>query len=794
MSDILCELKKRRLFFDGATGTVLEKWGLLSGASPDECSLTHPDKLTELHRAYLDAGCDIIKTDTFGVNSLKYENYREYIAAALRCARDAVSACKKGFVALDIGPTGHLLKPLGDLSFEDAVRTFSDTVRAAVECGGADLILIETMSDCAETKAALLAAKECSSLPVFVTNVYDAGGKLMIGADPAAMIAMLESMGADAVGMNCSLGPDAMLNMIGEFLENASVPVIVNPNAGLPYTDGGRTLYKTDAKEFSDIMVKMASMGVSVLGGCCGTDPEYIRLTAEKTKDIPYVYPSPKNTTVVSSYTHAVRIGDAPVLIGERINPTGKARLKEALRNGDMGYILNEAISQADAGVQILDVNVGLPEIDETAVMHRAVTEIQAVTDTVLQLDSSDPAVLEKAMRAYIGKPLINSVNGKAESMDAVFPLVKKYGGAVIALTLDENGIPDSAEGRAAIARKITERAARYGIGAKDIIVDPLALTVSSDQRSAAVTLEAVRLIHSAGLHTSLGVSNISFGLPSREKVNSTFFAAALEAGLDCAIMNPFDRRMTDVYYAYRLLHGLDPSCADYIAYAEANPSAVAVPAAQGQKKGEDGGEMSLCRSIVRGMSAEAAAFARELVKSTAALELINGEIIPALNEIGKAFEEKRAYLPQLLMSAEAASAAFDVLKSSIPPAESANERSFVIATVRGDIHDIGKNIVKVIMESYGFRVYDLGRDVPPEKVLECVRETSCRLVGLSALMTTTVPAMEETIRLLRENVPEVCTVVGGAVLNQDYADMIGADFYAADAMDTVRFAEKYYS
>ncbi len=786
MSNLREIIKTKRLYCDGGTGTVLQSMGLPTGTPPEKWNIEHPERITELHKRYLDAGCNIITTNTFGVNRDKYENFEELIEKAIACAKSAVQGRECAFVAFDIGPTGRLLKPLGDLDFEEAVSIFAANVKVAAR-SGADLILIETMNDSYETKAAVLAAKENCDLPVFVTNVYDESGKLMTGATPEAMIAMLESMGVDALGMNCSLGPDMMLPLIDRFRENASVPIIVNPNAGLPVVVDGKTAYNINEEQFAAYMKDMAKLGACILGGCCGTTPDYMKKMIEATECVEYRIPDFKTKTVVSSYTHAVEIGKTPTLIGERINPTGKAKLKEALRENNMTYILNEAIRQEEAGVHILDVNTGLPEIDEAEMLKAATEAIQAVTDVPLQLDSNDSEALEGAMRIYNGKPLVNSVNGKKESMESIFPLVKKYGGAVIALTIDEDGIPETAEGRKAVAERIVNKAAEYGIDKKDIIVDPLALTVSSDQTGALVTMEAIKLIKEMGLCTSLGVSNISFGLPMREKINSAFFAQALQCGLDCAIMNPFAGGMMDVYYSHRVLHNMDTACTEYIGYANS-----AEPV---QTKAPDGSEdkTDLHRAVVKGIKEQAVTAARLLLETENPLDVINERIIPALNEIGVAFEEKRAYLPQLLMSAEAASAAFDEIKAKMPDKGGESRGEVILATVKGDIHDIGKNIVKVLLESYGFTVYDLGRDVSAETVLDKVKATGCHFVGLSALMTTTVPAMAETIGLLHSQIPETKIIVGGAVLNQEYADMINADFYAADAMETVHLAEKYY-
>ncbi len=776
------KITEKRYYFDGGTGTVLQAMGLPAGEAPESWNLTHPEKITALHAAYLDAGANIIKSNTFGINRDKYENYEELIAAAMDCAKAAVEGREDAYIAFDVGPTGRLLEPLGDLPFEEAVALFAANMKLAQKYG-ADLILIETMNDSYETKAAVLAAKEQTDLPIFVTNVYDGSGKLMTGADPRAMIALLEGLGVDAVGMNCSLGPAQMIRLVEQFATHTSLPIIVNPNAGLPEVQDGKTVFNVSAEEFASAMEEIAKKGGCILGGCCGTTPDYIRAMRQKTDPIPYAVPTPKNKTVVSSYTHAVEIGAKPILIGERINPTGKPKLKEALRNEDLNYLLTEGIRQADAGVQILDVNVGLPEIDEEMMMKKTVAALQAVVDLPLQLDTANPGVLEKAMRIYNGKPLINSVNGEPASMDAVFPLVQKYGGSIIALTMDQSGIPATAEARLAVARRIAARAAEYGIGKKDLIVDPLALTVSSDPESAKVTLKALRLLREDGFYTSLGVSNISFGLPAREKINTAFFTSAMENGLNCAIMNPFSVGMMDAWYAFRTLHGMDPACRDYIAYADRSAPVTAAATEA----------VTLRYAVLKGMKEEAALAADLALQSREPLAIINEEIIPALNEIGAAFEQKKAYLPQLLMSADAANAAFEKVKAKMPAAAESG-KTILLATVKGDIHDIGKNIVRVLLESYGFKIFDLGRDVDPEQVVSAALRHQCPLVGLSALMTTTVPAMAETVRLLHEADPSIRVMVGGAVLTPDYAQDIHADYYGKDAMDAVRIAKNFYS
>lgn len=818
--DVRTYLKENIVYLDGGMGTLLQAQGLKPGEHPERWNLSHPDAITAIHRAYYDAGSNVVSTNTFGANLLKFpeEELEEIVAAAFRnvkAAREQSTGMQEKFIALDLGPTGKLLKPLGDLDFEDAVAVFAKTVQLGVKYG-AELILIETMNDSYETKAALLAAKENSTLPVLVSNAYGEDGKLMTGATPAAMVAMLEGMGADALGANCSLGPKQLRGVAEELLRYASVPVLLKPNAGLPREEGGKTVFDVMPEEFAGELETLMRKGLRVVGGCCGTTPEYIKAVTEKTAGMQPVALSEKQITMVSSYTHAVAFADAPVLIGERINPTGKKRLKQALKENDMDYILSEGVAQQEKGVHILDVNVGLPEIDEVKMLETAVCELQAILDLPLQIDTADITAMEAALRRYNGKAMINSVNGKQESMEAVFPLVKKYGGLVVALTLDEDGIPATAEGRVKIAEKILKTAAEYGIDKKNIIFDTLAMTISADNQAAVATLRALKTIkQELGCHTSLGVSNVSFGLPNRDAVNGTFFALALENGLSAAIMNPHSADMMKTYYTYKALKGMDENCAAYIEAAElfapvvavgsgaavsngaaGNGNAKAVNAAGGTATGVGSngtGNSELQYAVVKGMKERAAELTKKLLGEKAPLDIVNGEIIPALNIVGVGFEEKKMYLPQLLMSAEAAKSAFEVIKQQLAGKEkTAGKAVFVIATVKGDIHDIGKNIVKLLLENYGYDVVDLGKDVPPETVVEKVIELHAPFAGLSALMTTTVPAMEETIKLIKEKAPWCKTVVGGAVLTQEYADRIGADKYAKDAMEAVRYAETY--
>lgn len=787
-------LKSNNVFFDGGMGTLLQAKGLQAGELPERWNLSHPQIIQEIHRDYYNAGSHVVTTNTFGANALKFsaEELESIIQAAIenaRIAQEQSAGQQPKFIALDIGPSGKLLKPLGDLDFEDAVELFAKTVRLGAKYG-ADLILIETMNDCYETKAALLAAKENSTLPVLVSNAYGEDGKLMTGATPEAMVAMLEGMGADAIGANCSLGPKQLSAVVEQLLECASVPVLMQANAGLPKLQGNTTVFDVKEKSFAEETAALMQKGLRIAGGCCGTTPSYIHKLVETAQNIEIKPISAKNKTVVSSYTHAVEFGKEPILIGERINPTGKKRFKQALVEGDMDYLLGEGVTQQEKGVHLLDVNVGLPEIDEAKMLKAAVCELQAVSNLPLQIDTADPRAMERALRCYNGKALINSVNGKKESMEAIFPLVKKYGGAVIALTLDEQGIPATAEGRLKIAKKILETAEAYGIDKKDLIFDPLAMTVSADQNAAKITLETVHRIRTElGCHTSLGVSNISFGLPNRDAVNGVFFAMALQNGLSAAIMNPYSAEMMKTYYAYRALNGLDENCADYINSAEQWIPAAAAAAAPAPTKEE--ARPALQQAIIKGFKEKAAQQTKELLSAVAPLELVNNEIIPALNIVGEGFEKKTVYLPQLLMSAEAAKAAFEEIKGHMAGGEkAAGKGPIILATVQGDIHDIGKNIVKLLLENYGFDVLDLGKDVPPQAVVERVIELRAKIVGLSALMTTTVPAMEETIRLLNEQAPWCKIVVGGAVLTKEYAKKMNADFYAKDAMETVRFAE----
>ncbi len=764
-------------FFDGSMGTMLQGMGLGAGELPELLNITDSEKVLSVHRAYAAAGSEYITTNTFGANRLKIENPAEVIKAGVRLAK---STGKK--VALDIGPTGKLLKPMGELDFEEAIDIFAEMINAGKD--GSDVVLIETMSDTYEIKAAVLAAKENCDLPVFVTMIYDEKGRLLTGADVETAVAMLEGLGVDAIGFNCGLGPAETLPLVEEIRKYTSLPIIVQPNAGLPESVNGRTVYNVSPDDFAAQMKKAAEIGVSYLGGCCGTTPEHIKKMIDTCIDIPASVPEKKNFTLVSSYSQTVEIGKKPVIIGERINPTGKKLFKEALRRNDIDYIIKEGMKQTEAGAHILDVNVGLPEIDEVQMMETVVKGLQGVIPAPLQIDTSDTTALERALRIYNGKPMINSVNGKEENMKQVFPLAKKYGGVVVCLCLDESGIPQTAQGRIEIAKKIVDTAAKYGIDKKDLIVDALTMTISTDSSNGEETLKAVNYIRNTlGINTVLGVSNISFGLPKRDAVNTAFFTLALQSGLSAGIINPNSQSMMNAYYSFNALKGLDENCTEYI-------ESVTVP----EQTASTGGETTLHTAIVKGIKEDAARCAAELLKTNDSLDVINQYIIPALDEVGDGFEHNRIFLPQLLMSADSAKAAFDVIKEKmiLSGKKEENGDKIVIATVHGDIHDIGKNIVKVLLSNYGFDVIDLGKDVPEEEVLRAVQENDVKLVGLSALMTTTVPAMEKTIQLLHENT-DAKVVVGGAVLTQSYADMIHADWYGKDAMETVRIAQTFF-
>lgn len=781
------EIGKRILFFDGGMGTLLQEQGLQAGELPETWNLKNPEPIIQIHKAYLAAGADIILANTFGANRFKYgEDLEKIVTAGVANAKKAVAESgKKAYVALDIGSTGKLLKPMGTLDFEEAVGVFAEIIRVG-EKAGADLILIETMSDTYELKAAVLAAKENSTLPIMATVIFDESKKMLTGASPQVVVSLLEGLGVDALGINCGLGPKQMKEIVKELLKYASIPVIVNPNAGLPRSENGKTVFDVGAEEFAEDMEEIVTMGAWFAGGCCGTTPAHIQAMVEKCKEITPVPIAPKNYTFVTSYSTAVELGGRPVIIGERINPTGKSKFKQALRDHNIDYILEEGVKQEDSGAHILDVNVGLPEIDEAAMMETIVYELQSIMPIPLQIDTTNMEAMERALRIYNGKPMINSVNGKAEIMEQVFPLVKKYGGVVVGLALDEDGIPDTTEGRLAIAEKIYQTGEKYGISRKDIVIDALVMTMSTNNESAKITLDTVKEITARGGKTVLGVSNISFGLPQRELINAAFFTMAMNNGLSAGIINPNAKAMRQAYDTFCVLGGYDAQCMNYIEnYAVTDaPNAAAKPAAA---------KLNLTDSIIKGLKDQAYRATEEELKTKEPMEIINGELVPALDVVGQGFEKGTMFLPQLLMSAEAAKAGFEAIRQYVQSHGEAQEKkaTIVIATVKGDIHDIGKNIVKVLLENYGYEVIDLGKDVSPEKIVETVVDKHAPLVGLSALMTTTVVNMEESIKELHKEAPWCKIMVGGAVLTQEYADMIGADFYGKDAMQSVYYAER---
>ena len=777
-------LGKKMLFFDGATGTQLQARGLQPGELPESWNFTHPEIVEAVHRGYLDVGSNIVKSNTFGANPIKLKgsglDCKTTIEAAVAIAKRACGGRANKFVALNLGPTGKLLAPYGDLPFEDAVAAYGEMVRYGA-AAGADLILIETMSDTYEIKAAVLAAKENCDLPVCVTMTFDQDGKLLTGATVEAAALMCEGLGVDAMGFNCGLGPVQVAKLLPQMLAATSLPIIINPNAGLPVEKDGKTCFEVGPEEYAELMYNLAQQGPSIVGGCCGTTPAHIEAMIKKCQALqPGGYRDCK-LTAVSSYGKAVHLGAGPVLIGERINPTGKKRLKEALVAQDLDYVCRLGLEQINVGAHILDVNVGTPGIDEPALIAKAVPALQAITDTPLQIDTSNYEAMERALRLYNGKPILNSVNGKEESLSKVLPLAKKYGAVLVALCLDDNGIPNTAAGRIAVADKIIARAAAYGIESRNIVVDPLALTISTGAENAEIACEVIRTMKARGINTIMGVSNISFGLPGREAVNSTFFTMALQAGLSCGIINPQSKAMLDAYYGFRALAGYDEGCKEYVQhYADAPKAAATIVS-----------EMGLYDAIVKGLSEAARKAASLVLASEKPLDVINKYMIPALDFVGNGFEKKTLFLPQLLMSADAAKAAFEVIREAVGVGETQGE-TVIIATVHGDIHDIGKNIVKVLLENYGYRVVDLGKDVPVDTIVQAAQETKAKVVGLSALMTTTVGAMEETIKAL--NAVSSCQiVVGGAVLTQEYADSIGASHYAPNAVSAVNYVNSVF-
>ncbi len=809
--DIREQMKKKVLLFDGATGTMIQKTGIPVGKVPELLNFTHPDVIESIHAAYFTAGSDVVSSNTFGANAYKTEGcgytvdqiITQGVTLAKRAARQAEEAAKaKGeggskYVALDVAPIGKLMEPYGPLSFESAYALFREQIESGARAG-ADLILLETFTDIYEMKIAVLAAKECCDLPVFCSLTFQEDGRMLMGTDPVTAVSILQDMGIDALGLNCSLGPKQMIPVVREFLRYSKIPVLVQPNAGLPSLVDGKTVYDVTIAEYTEIMLSFVEEGLAIGGGCCGTTPDYICALAEALKEKPLQPRMDKPTVMsVSSSTRTVFLDDRIRIIGERINPTGKKKLKEALKSGDYAYIENEAIQQVEAGAEILDINVGLPEVDELEAMLSVVKRVSAVVDVPLQIDSADSRVLEAAVRIYNGKPIINSVNGKEETMSAVFPIAKKYGACVIALTLDENGLPKDTEERLAIADRIISRAAEYGIGPDRILVDCLTLTVSAQQNAGRDTLEAIRRVKAKyGVKTTLGASNVSFGLPERVLLNRTFLAMALEAGLDAPITDPLVPDYVNTISAFEALSGKDVESKDYISYYGGGSSTPASGEVLTRKKEIKSlvQDSNLEDIILNGYEERAAQITEELLKTEKPLEIVEKRIIPALEQVGKEYESGEKFLPQLMKSADTVTRAFQVLKAEMElSGESINYGKVILATVEGDVHDIGKNIVKVILENYGYEVIDLGKDVPAEKVVEVARTECIQLVGLSALMTTTVVSMEKTIKKLEEAGLTCKTAVGGAVLTKDFAEKIGADYYCKDAMDTVKAANSVF-
>ncbi|MCM1480078.1 MAG: homocysteine S-methyltransferase family protein [Muribaculaceae bacterium] len=793
--EIFCKLLSDNefVFLDGAMGTMLQAKGMESGGIPEMLNFDKPHWIEDIHSAYVAAGANIVYANTFGCNRYKMaetgKSVSEIIKAAVGIAKKA--CCDKALTALDIGPIGQLLEPTGSLTFEEAYDIFKEQVVAGVQAG-ADVLVFETMTDLYELKAGVLAAKENSDLPIIATMTFEQNMRTFTGCSVSAMALTMEGLGVDAIGVNCSLGPKELEPVVAEFSKWTNLPIVVKPNAGLP--DPVTNKYDVSPVEFADSMANLVKYGVKIAGGCCGTSPEFIGALVHRLKEMKYTKQTPTLEAAVCSPAKTVVI-DQPRIIGERINPTGKKRFKEALKSEDIGYILGQAIEQINAGADILDVNVGLPEIDEKEMMVTVVKALQGITDLPLQLDSTRPDVLEAALRVYNGKPIVNSVNGEKSSMAAILPLVKKYGAAVVGLALDEGGIPKTAEGRFQIAEKILANAEKTGIPKRDVFIDCLTLTASAEQAAVMETVTALHRVKTElGLKTVLGVSNISFGLPNRELVNCNFLQMALTNGLDLPIINPNAPLMTGAVRAYKLLTNIDKNSADFIAaYSGSNfttsvSTANAVPASKSEAN-------DLPAAIANGLKEEGARITAELLKTTDSMEIVDKMLIPALDKAGAEFESGKIFLPQLIMAAGVAQAAFEVIKEHMAKSggASVSKGKVVLATVKGDIHDIGKNIVKVLLENYGFDVIDLGRDVPPENVLDAAVKHNVKVVGLSALMTTTLGAMEETVKLLHENNVPCKIVVGGAVLTPEYAEKIGADFYAKDAKDTVDAARKVY-
>ncbi|MDR1066977.1 MAG: homocysteine S-methyltransferase family protein [Clostridiales bacterium] len=784
--DIKNIIKEKTLILDGAMGTMLQKAGLDAGELPELWNIKRAEDIVAVHKLYVEAGADIVTTNTFQAHEQKLSGYGVSVEDVIRAAVKNAKASGARYVALDVGPAGQLLEPMGTLKFEQAYDMFARQMICG-EKNGADLIIIETVSDLYEAKAAVLAAKENTSLPVFCSMTFQEDGRTFVGCDPVSAALSLSGLGVDALGVNCSVGPKELASVVDELLRYSSVPVFAQPNAGMPEYVDGRTMYNISPKEFAGHIRGFVEKGVRIVGGCCGTTPEFIREIVRAVDGAAYAPPKAETVTAACSGSKTVIFDGNVTVIGERINPAGKKKLQEALRENNMDYILKEAISQAAAGGDVLDVNVGLPDIDEAAMMRCVVKRVQSVVNTPLQIDSSDIEVIESGARACVGRPIINSVNGKREVMDAVFPIAKKYGALVVGLTLDENGIPPTGRKRADIARTIVAEAAKHGIPRENLLIDCLVLTASAQQDQVMVTLDAIKLVKSElGVKTALGVSNVSFGLPARERLNAAFLAAAFGAGLDAPILNPLSDKYMEIVDSFRVINNVDKNAARYIE----KYAALSISAPVASPKDADLREL-----IISGRKDETAPAVSAALKSMEPLDIVNSHFIPALNIVGERFEKGEIFLPQLMMSADAVKNGFEVIKRHM---EKSGEKPkplgrIIMATVFGDIHDIGKNIVCMLLENYGYEVIDLGKDVPPETITSAMREKDVKLIGLSALMTTTVRNMKTSIEQIRSENPDLSFMVGGAVLNPEYAKMVGADFYAKDAMGSVDIAKKFF-
>lgn len=799
---IIDEIKRHRLYLDGGMGSMIQKRIADPGPIPEELNMTHPELIADIQSSYVQAGADILVSNTFGANAHKMAASKYSVEDVITQAVKIAKAQHPRYVALDIGPTGALLGDIGEMTFEDAAACFERSAKAGA-AAGADLILIETMTDIVEARAAVIGAKQACDLPIICSMTYESSGRTLTGSDPETVVTILEGLGVDAVGINCSTGPEEMLPIIEKLIDTASVPIVVEPNAGLPREVDGQTVYDVSAEDFSAIMKKIAQAGAAVLGGCCGTTPEYIAKTIEKTKDLPLLKPWERPQPMrIASTTKTVTLGTEIRTIGEAINPTANAAYREDLKQGGLSVVKQLAIEQKRQGADILDVNAGLPELDETETMIKVVHAISQVVDLPIQIDSTKPEVIEAVLKTYPGKVLINSVNGTQESMEGVLPIVAKYGAAVLGLALDDDGLPKTAEKRVEIADKIISTAKGYGISQNNVAIDCLVLTASAQQKAVKETVRALTLVKEKfGVPTVLGVSNISFGLPNRRLINRTFLTMALAAGLDTPILKVGDAEMMNTISAYKALAGIDEGCIDYVA-AHKDDKTIEVHREEKQEPSEtqtenqtlpSANQLDLKQMVVDGLKEEIVPAVKKKLEICSPMDIVNGDLIPGLDEIGDLFETGDVFLPNLIFSAETVQNAFEVLKAHMDSESSVQKDKVILATVKGDVHDIGKNILKTVMENYGYQIIDLGKDVDPEVIVETAVENKVKLVGLSALMTTTVRNMETTIEMIKQADPTIQVMVGGAVMNEEYAKKIHADYYGSDAKSGVAIAEKVF-